>query len=123
MFTRMHRTYLRRRRKVEWVGIFLGCMPRKNKEIFINGRIHVLCGIHIKARCMFSRGGRIGCITYFEIREKPKMLRLMLEEMGHKQPATPVHCDNSTAVGIANDAVKKQQSRSMEKQFLDYRPS
>ena len=47
-----------------------------------------------------------------------KSLRLMLEEMGHKQPATPVHCDNNTAVGIANDTVKKQQSRSMEMHFF-----
>ena len=37
-----------------------------------------------------------------------KILRLTLEEMRHKQPATPAHCDNSTAVGIANDTVKKQ---------------
>jgi hypothetical protein len=26
--------------------------------------------------------------------------------MGYPQPPTPVHCDNSTAVGIANNTVK-----------------
>ena len=36
-----------------------------------------------------------------------KVLRLTLEEMDHLQPPTPVHCDNLTATGIANDAVKK----------------
>ena len=45
-------------------------------------------------------------------------IRLVLEEMGHKQPATPIHCDNSTAVGIANNTVKKQRSRSMEMRFF-----
>ena len=43
---------------------------------------------------------------------------LVLEELGHPQPATPVHCDNSTAVSIANDTVKKQRSRAMEMRFF-----
>ena len=38
--------------------------------------------------------------------------------MGHPQPPSPVHVDNSTAVGIANDSVKKQRSRSMEMRFF-----
>jgi hypothetical protein len=29
-----------------------------------------------------------------------------------------VHCDNTTAVGIANSTVKRQQSRSMEMRFF-----
>ena len=48
--------------------------------------------------------------------KKSKIIRLTLDEMGHPQPATPIHMDNSTAVGIANDSVKKQRSRSMEMQ-------
>jgi hypothetical protein len=42
------------------------------------------------------------------------IFRLTLEELGHPQPRTPVHCDNATTVGIANNTVKRQQSRSME---------
>jgi hypothetical protein len=38
--------------------------------------------------------------------------------MGHIQPKTPVHCDNVTAVGIANSTVKRQRSRSMEMRFF-----
>jgi hypothetical protein len=38
--------------------------------------------------------------------------------MGHVQPKTPVHCDNATAVGIANGTVKRQRSRSMEMRFF-----
>jgi hypothetical protein len=37
-----------------------------------------------------------------------------LEAMGHKQPKTPVHCDNATTVGIVNNTVKQQHLRSME---------
>ncbi len=37
------------------------------------------------------------------------IFRLMLEEMGHPQPSTLVHCNNSTAVGIKNNSVKKTE--------------
>ena len=43
-----------------------------------------------------------------------KVIRLILTEMGHYQPPTPIHCDNKTAAGIANDTVKKHRSRLME---------
>ena len=38
--------------------------------------------------------------------------------MGHPQPPTPVFCDNSTAVGIANNTVKRQRSRAMEMRYF-----
>ena len=38
--------------------------------------------------------------------------------MGHPQPATPIHVDNSTAVGIANNTVKRQCSRSMVMRYF-----
>ena len=40
-----------------------------------------------------------------------------LKDLGHPQPKTPVHCDNATAVRIANNTVKRQRSRSMEMRF------
>jgi hypothetical protein len=36
-----------------------------------------------------------------------------LANLGHPQPKTPVHCDNTTAVSIANNTMKCQQLRSM----------
>ena len=38
--------------------------------------------------------------------------------MGHPQPATPIHCDNMMATGIANDTIKEKGSRSMEMRFF-----
>ena len=46
------------------------------------------------------------------------IFRMTLEELGHPQPQTPVHCDNATAVGIANNTVKRQRSRSMEMRYF-----
>ncbi len=38
--------------------------------------------------------------------------------MGHLQPQTPVHWDNATAVGIANNTIKRQRLRSMDLRFF-----
>ncbi len=44
--------------------------------------------------------------------------QLTLTDMGHPQPKTPVHCDNATAVGIANNTIKRQRLRAMEMRFF-----
>jgi hypothetical protein len=46
------------------------------------------------------------------------IFRQTLTDMCHPQPKTPVHCDNATAVGIANNTVKRQRSRLMEMRFF-----
>ena len=46
------------------------------------------------------------------------MLQLTLAEMGHPQPPTPIHCNNATAVGIANETVKKHRSRPMDMRYF-----
>ncbi len=43
---------------------------------------------------------------------------LTLEEMGHPLPPTPIHCNNLTTVGIANNTVKHQWSQSMGMRFF-----
>ena len=43
---------------------------------------------------------------------------LTLADMGHPQPQTPVHCNNATTVGIANNTIKCQRSPSMEMRFF-----
>ncbi len=44
--------------------------------------------------------------------------RLTLEELGHPQQQTPVHYNNATTVGITNNTVKQQRSRSMEMRYF-----
>eukprot|EP00957_Ditylum_brightwellii_P171668 13069458-Ditylum_brightwellii.AAC.1 len=38
--------------------------------------------------------------------------------MGHPQPPTPMHSDNSTIVGIANKTIKLQHSRAMNMRYF-----
>jgi hypothetical protein len=43
---------------------------------------------------------------------------MTLEELGHPQPKTQVHCNNATTVGIANNTIKRQHSQSMEMRYF-----
>ncbi len=43
--------------------------------------------------------------------------RIILEEIGHKQPATPVQVDNSTAEGIINKRVQPKRTKAMDMRF------
>ena len=45
-------------------------------------------------------------------------LQSILEELGHPQRATPIHCDNATAEAIVNGTIKIQRSRGMEMRYL-----
>ena len=94
---------------------FLGSKIAKGEKIKMNGNIFVSCGI-LKIVVCSAAEAELG-VLFLNIKEG-KVLRILLEELGHKQPPTPAHCDNSTAAGIANDSVKKQHSRSMEMQFF-----
>ena len=38
--------------------------------------------------------------------------------MAHPKSQTPIHVDNSTAVGIANNTIKRQRSRAMEMRYF-----
>jgi len=99
---------------------FLGQVPRDGQVIQLNGPIHVQASI-----CKFvvasAAKAELGALFYNC--QDGKIFRLVLTELGHAQPPTPVHCDNSTAVSIANDTVKKQRSRAMEMILLGNRSS
>jgi hypothetical protein len=94
---------------------FLGDVPTNNKPIQLNGAIYVLCGI-LKFVVASAADTELGSL--FLNCKEGKILRLVLQELGHHQQPTPIHCDNATAAGIANDTVKKQRSRSTEMQFF-----
>eukprot|EP00804_Cyclotella_cryptica_P005556 CCRYP_003061-RA/>CCRYP_003061-RA protein AED:0.38 eAED:0.32 QI:0/0/0/1/0/0/3/0/444 len=90
---------------------FLGSVPIDKTPIELNGAIYVFCGI-LKFVVASAAEAELGAL--FLNCKEGKILRLVLQELGHYQPPTPTHCDNETATGIANNTVKKQWSRSME---------
>eukprot|EP00804_Cyclotella_cryptica_P012930 CCRYP_002289-RA/>CCRYP_002289-RA protein AED:0.24 eAED:0.24 QI:0/0/0/1/0.5/0.33/3/0/1110 len=94
---------------------FLGSVPIDNTPITLNGAIYDFCGI-LKFVVASAAEAELGAL--FLNCKEGKILRLVLQELGHTQPPTPTHCDNGTATGIANNSVKKQRSRSMEMRFF-----
>ena len=44
-------------------------------------------------------------------------IRIILEEMGHHQPPTPVQTDNSTANGVVNNTIQPKQMKAMDMRF------
>eukprot|EP00956_Cyclotella_meneghiniana_P026598 scaffold57892_cov40-Cyclotella_meneghiniana.AAC.1 len=94
---------------------FLGWLPIDNQPIKLNGAIHVISTI-LKFVAASAAEAELGAL--FVNAKEGCIIRLILHELGHPQPPTPIHCDNSTAAGIANNTVKRQRSRSMEMRYF-----
>ncbi len=48
---------------------------------------------------------------------KAVYIRTILEEMGHKQPPTPLQTNNSMAEAVINGKVQSKQTKAMDMQF------
>jgi hypothetical protein len=94
---------------------FLGSIPRDAKPIIINGAIHITCTI-LKPVTALAAEAELGAL--FLNAQEAKVIRLVLEELGHPQPPTPIHVDNTTTVGIVNNTIKRQWSRAMEMRYF-----
>ena len=53
---------------------------------------------------------------YINAREAIPM-RHLLEEMGHKQPPTPIQTDNSTAHGVVTNNIQPRRTKAMDMRF------
>ena len=93
---------------------FLGNKIIQNKPIFLNGAIHSLCKvIGVAASAAEAELGSL----FLNTQEAVK-LRIALDEMGHKQPPTPIHTDNTTAASIVHGTIKQQRSRAMNMRYF-----
>jgi hypothetical protein len=89
----------------------MGWSPTDGNPIKLNRAFFNVCAIlqfivasaaeaKLSALFLNCKEGMIFCLT--------------LEELGHLQPKMPIHCNNATAVSIANNTIKQQRSRLME---------
>ena len=44
-------------------------------------------------------------------------IRIILEEMGHKQPPTPIQTDNAMAEGVINSKITPKRTKAMDMRF------
>ncbi len=93
---------------------FMGWIPKNGEPIKLNGTFHVDSSI-LHFDVASAAKAELGAL--FHNCQTGIIFWSILEDLGHPQPQTPVHCNNATAVGIANSTVKWQQSRSMEMRF------
>ena len=82
---------------------FLGSLPRDGDPIKLNGAIHITCTI-LKLVAASAAEAELGAL--FLNAQEAKVIRLVLTELGHPQPPTPIHINNTTTVGIVNNTIK-----------------
>jgi hypothetical protein len=83
--------------------------PRMN-----NGAVHSIATI-IRNVMSSAAEAEVGA-AYINSKEAVPM-RQALEDMGHKQPPTPIQIDNSTAEGIINDTIRQRRSKAIDMRF------
>ncbi len=82
---------------------FMGWLADPTKPIKLNGAFFILCAI---LRFIVASAAEAKLRALFLNCKQATIFRLALEEMGHPQPPTPIRCNNSTAIGIADNTVK-----------------
>ncbi len=85
---------------------------RSNK---LNGAIHIACTI-LKLVAASAAEAELGAL--FLNAQEAEVLWLILTELGHPEPPTPIHIDNTTTVGIVNNRIKQQRSQAMEMRYF-----
>ena len=86
---------------------FMGWPPKDGDPIKLIGAFFTLCTI---LRFVVASAAKAEHGALFLNCKEGIIFRLTLEELGHPQPRTPVHCDNATTAGIANNTMKRQRS-------------
>ena len=81
---------------------FLGINSDPSKPIVLNGALYIMCGI---LNFVVASSAEAELVALFLNYKEGRIMRLTLQEMGHPQSATPIHCDNMTATEISNDTV------------------
>ena len=85
---------------------------KQSRRVLLPGRpIYILAKVikHVMASAAETK-----VLLLFMNAQELVPLRLCLEELGHKQPATPIKTDNSMATGIINKTIKQKRSKSID---------
>jgi hypothetical protein len=94
---------------------FLGSLQVNGDPIKLNGTIHITCTI---LKLVTASAAEAKLEAFFFNAQEAKVLRLTLDKLGHPQPPTPIHVDNTTTVGIVNNIIKCQCSCAIEMRYF-----
>jgi hypothetical protein len=96
------------------LGGLLFCGDKPLQEDTLNGSILNVASL-IKNVVASVAGSEVGAC--FQNAQSGAPLRVTLTELGHIQPATPHHTDNTTAFGILNETTKQKRSKAMDMRY------
>ncbi len=94
---------------------FMGWQPDALKPIKLNGVFFTLCVIFVLWHRFRSRGQTQCPLPQLQTGH---YLLSYTRRNGPPSAPPPINCDNSTAIGIASNTVKRQRSRAMEMRFF-----
>jgi hypothetical protein len=95
----------------------VGCiffMGNRNQPTRINGTISALSTI---IPCVVSSAGEAEYAALFIGGQHAAGLHTTLTDMGYPQPPTTILCDNTSAIGLANDTIKQKRSKAIDTRF------
>ena len=94
---------------------FLGSMPRDGEPIQLNSNIAITCAI-LKLVAASATEAELGAL--FVNTKEERVTHLLLAELGHPQPPTMIHINNTTAVETVNSTIKRQRSGPTEMRYF-----
>jgi hypothetical protein len=94
---------------------FMAWKPKDGEPIHLNGAFCVTSTI---MQFVVASASEVELGASYHNCQTGIIFQLTLAEMGHPQPKTLMHCNNTTAISITNNSIKRQHSRSMEMQFF-----
>jgi hypothetical protein len=91
----------------------MGSNNKTDKKL-TNGAILIISKV-LKHVMSSAAEDEIGAV--FTNAKEGTVLRTTLEELGHKQPPTPMETDNTTATGYSNGTIKQKRTKAMDMRF------
>jgi hypothetical protein len=85
--------------------VFIGLTPTNGNPIKLIGAFFTLCGI-LRFAVASAAKAKLGALFLSHI--EWMIFQMTLEKLGHPQSKTPGYCNNTMAVGIANNTLKQQ---------------
>jgi hypothetical protein len=95
-------------------GFFYMGNTTKNDKKLTNRAISIVSKV-LKHVMSSAAKAEIGAL--FINAKEGAFLRTTLEELGHKQPPTPMETDNTTATGYSNGTIKQKRTKAMDMRF------
>jgi hypothetical protein len=92
-------------------GFFYMGSDTKTDKKLTNGAVLIISKV-LKNVMSSAAEAEIGAV--FINAKEGAVLRTTLEEVGHKQPPTPMEMDNTTATGYSNGTIKQKRTKAMD---------